>query len=251
MTTVIRYGDKLVALAKGAPEWVMEQSSHYQAADGTTHPWTPEARQAILAHLKDTTARSMRTLAFGYAVLPADTPTDEAFLHERREHIESGLVFAGFVAIRDPLRHDVKDAVHQCRRAGIEVKMITGDNVETARAIGNDIDLLDRADALVLDSEGFNRLSDKELKEKLPSLRILARARPLDKFRMVKLLQEQNEVVAVTGDGTNDAPALKKADVGRRRARSSCSTTPFPPSSRRSTGAGLFTRTSSASSSFS
>jgi Ca2+-transporting ATPase len=172
-----------------------------------------------LDHLRDTTRKAMRTLAFGYALLPDGTPADSDSLHTRRESIEDGLVYAGFVAIRDPLRDDVKDAVAQCREAGIEVKMITGDNVETARAIGSEIGLLDRSDALVLTSQEFNALSDAELKERIPRLRILARARPLDKFRMVKLLQERGEVVAVTGDGTNDAPALKKADVGLAMGR--------------------------------
>src|SRR5262249_42266096 len=146
---------------------------------------------------------------------------EEDDLHAMRDALESGLVFDGFVAIRDPLREDVKDAVAQCRRAGIEVKMITGDNVETARAIAYEIGLIDRRDAPMnttdsagLTSDRFNELSDEELKQRLPGLRVLARARPLDKFRMVKALQELNEVVAVTGDGTNDAPALKKADVG-------------------------------------
>jgi Ca2+-transporting ATPase len=214
MSTVIRYGSGLVALVKGAPEWVLQQSTHYQAADGTVRVWTAAAREAVQALLRDTAAQAMRTLAFGYARLPEDTPADEDGLHARRETIESGLVFAGFVAIRDPLRDDVKDAVRQCRGAGIEVKMITGDNVETARAIGAEIGLLDGPDALMLTSPEFNALSDDAVKERMPRLRILARARPLDKFRMVKLLQEQAEVVAVTGDGTNDAPALKKADVG-------------------------------------
>jgi Ca2+-transporting ATPase len=138
-----------------------------------------------------------------------------------RDALESGLVLVGFVAIRDPLRPDVKDAVDQCRRAGIEVKMITGDNVETARAIAYEIGLIDRRDApintpdaVILTSDKFNELSDDELKQRLPALRVLARARPLDKFRIVKALQELDQVVAVTGDGTNDAPALKKADVG-------------------------------------
>jgi Ca2+-transporting ATPase len=161
-------------------------------------------------------------------------------LHGRREALESGLVFVGFVAIRDPLRDDVKDAVEQCRRAGIEVKMITGDNVETARAIAAEIGLIDSreapidtADAVVLTSPKFNELhahltelkkhgqlsaSDSQqrdtLMNQLTGLRVLARARPLDKYKMVELLQEQQQVVAVTGDGTNDAPALKKADVG-------------------------------------
>jgi Ca2+-transporting ATPase len=240
MTTVVRYGDKLVVLTKGAPEWVLAQSGRYQAADGTAQPWTPEARRAVEAALKDSAGQAMRTLAFGYAELPADTPVDADGLHARRDQLESGLVFVGFVAIRDPLREDVKDAVDRCRAAGIEVKMITGDNVETARAIACDIGLVDRRDApidtddaVVLTSPRFNELyaqlqelrarpgvSEAEAKRRddlerqLAGLRVLARARPLDKFKMVELLQGRGEVVAVTGDGTNDAPALKKADVG-------------------------------------
>ncbi len=221
MTSVIRYGDRLVALAKGAPEWVLQSSTHYQAADGMPREWTPEARQRVEDQLRDSAAQAMRTLAFGYTHLPAEIPADQDALHARRDVIENGLVFVGFVAIRDPLREDVKDAVAHCRQAGIAVKMITGDNVETARAIAYEIGLVDRRDApintddaVVLTSDRFNQLSDEELKARLPRLQVLARARPLDKFRIVKVLQEMGEVVAVTGDGTNDAPALKKADVG-------------------------------------
>ncbi len=214
MTTVIRHGKDLVALVKGAPEWLLDQCRHYQTADGTLAPLTGQNRDQIKEQLRQAAVKAMRTLAFGYGFLPANHPADEDSLHTARERIESELVFVGFVAIRDPLRHDVKDAVAQCTVAGIEVKMITGDNIETARAIGAEIGLLDRPDALVLTSQEFNQMGDEQVKENLPRLRILARARPLDKFRMVKLLQEQGEVVAVTGDGTNDAPALKKADVG-------------------------------------
>lgn len=221
MTTVIRYGDRLVSLVKGAPEMVLERSTHYASADGEPRPWTPEMRQSVMDGIHDSASQAMRTLAFAYAVLPPDTPEDEDSLHERRDALETGLVFIGFVAIRDPLRDDVKDALLQCRKAGIEVKMITGDNVDTARAIAHDIGLIDSHDAeyntsaaIVMTSDYFNQLTDDELRLRLPKLRVLARARPLDKFRMVKLLQELQEVVAVTGDGTNDAPALKKADVG-------------------------------------
>lgn len=235
MITVVAYGDRLVSLVKGAPERLLERSTHYQASDGTTRQWTAETRGAVQAALKGSASQAMRTLGFAYAVQPADTQADEDALHDRRDTLESGLVFAGFIAIRDPLRDDVKDAVEQCRRAGIEVKMITGDNVETARAIAAEIGLIDRRDAsidtpdaVVLTSPKFNELhaqlmelrkrgqapESDDLMHRLTGLRVLARARPLDKYKMVELLQQQQHVVAVTGDGTNDAPALKKADVG-------------------------------------
>ncbi len=163
MTTVVRYGDRLVVLAKGAPEWLLVHSTHYQAADGSVREWTPEAREAVRTALRDSSGRAMRTLAFAHAVLPSDFPADDDGLNARRDALESGLVFDGFVAIRDPLRPDVKDAVAECRKAGIEVKMITGDNVETARAIAYDVGLIDRrdavideADAAVLTSPKFN-----------------------------------------------------------------------------------------------
>ena len=214
MTTVIRDGDQLTALVKGAPEWLLEQSSHFLDRDGQVKPWTPAEREAVQAQLKLAASQAMRTLAFGHARISPEISAQADALHEHRDRLETNLVFAGFVAIRDPLRNDAKQAVAQCLQAGIGVKMVTGDNLETARAIGAEIGLLDQPDSLVLTSKEFNDLTDDQIKERLPRLSILARARPLDKFRLVKLLQETGEVVAVTGDGTNDAPALKKADVG-------------------------------------
>jgi Ca2+-transporting ATPase len=219
MTTVVRYDAGIVVLVKGAPEWLLAQSTHYQAADGSVREWTPDALAGVHAQLGASAGQAMRTLAFGYARLPADTPGGADDLHARRDALEHGLVYAGFVAIRDPLREDVKEAVAQCRRAGIEVKMITGDNEHTARAIAAEIGLLDRPDALVATSTGLGEWDEAGLKERLPRLRILARAKPLDKFRLVQALEELDQVVAVTGDGTNDAPALKKADVGLAMGR--------------------------------
>ncbi len=240
MTTVAQTPGGLVALVKGSPEMILDLSTHVAEPDGSVRPWTDETKQAAWAWLQDSAGRAMRTLAFAHAVLPADTPADEAGLAERRDSLEKGLVFDGCVAIRDPLREDVKAAVDRCRSAGIEVKMITGDNVETARAIACDLGLIDRRDApidtddaLVLTSPRFNadhaRLvalraltqpsaaeaqEQEAIVKRLAGLRVLARARPLDKYKMVELLQGQNQVVAMTGDGTNDAPSLKKADVG-------------------------------------
>jgi P-type Ca2+ transporter type 2C len=214
MTTVARVDDRMVTLVKGAPERILARCEQYLAADGTPRELTPAIRANIQAQLAATAGDAMRTLAFAHADLPADLPPDEDAIHARRGEIEQALVFDGFVGIRDPLRDDVKEAVQRCRDAGIEVKMITGDTVETARAIGNEVGLLDQPDSIVMTHDEFARLSDEELLEKLPNLRILARALPADKYQIVKLLQTRNHVVAMTGDGTNDAPALKKADVG-------------------------------------
>ena len=213
MTTVALVGGRPVTLVKGAPEVLLAQCDSYLALDGSKQS-IASVRDAIAEQLHTAAGDAMRTLAFAFAELPPDFPQEEDAIAARRDEVERGLIFLGFVALRDPLRDDVPQAVAECRAAGIEVKMITGDNVETARAIGRDVGLLDSPAALVMTSDEFNALSDDELKARLPHLRILARAKPLDKYRMVKLLQEQNHVVAMTGDGTNDAPSLKKADVG-------------------------------------
>jgi Ca2+-transporting ATPase len=221
MTTVIREGKRLLCFVKGAPEWMLAHARHRQDDQGVWHPLDDHARRRIQARIDHCARAAMRTLAFAFAILPDDMPATEEALHDRRDDLEKDLVYVGFVAIRDPLRDDVKQALDDCRSAGIAVKMITGDNVETARAIGHEVGLVATSDApidvpgaAVMTSRYFNELTDETLSKELPNLRIVARARPLDKYRLVRLLQERGDVVAVTGDGTNDAPALKKADVG-------------------------------------
>ncbi len=214
MTSVVKLDGRTATLVKGAPEQILAQCQKYYADDGTIRELTDDARAEIKLRITAVAGEAMRTLAFAHAELPPDFPQDEEEIHRRIGETERGLVFDGFVGIRDPLRDDVKESVAQCRAAGIEVKMITGDTIETARAIGREVGLLDSPDAIVMTHDEFDRLTDDELKEKLPNLRILARALPKDKHRMVRLLRDQNHVVAMTGDGTNDAPALKLADVG-------------------------------------
>src|SRR5262249_50312909 len=119
MTTVIRCGERLVVLAKGAPEWILEQSTQVQGGDGLPRAWTPELRAVVQSQLRDTARQAMRTLAFGYAALPAETAADRDVLHLQRDVLEQGLIYTGFVAIRDPLREDVREAIAQCREAGI------------------------------------------------------------------------------------------------------------------------------------
>jgi len=221
MTSVVAGPNQCVALVKGATEWLLASCASYLDADGRVQPLTPAIRQAVAEQLHAAATKAMRTLAFAYAPLPGDAGSDPKTLHALCNSLEGELVYVGFVAIRDPLRDDVKGAIAECRSAGIDVKMVTGDNPETARAIAFEAGLIQSPDepidadgSAIMTTTRFNSLSDDELKQQLPRLRVLARARPLDKFRLVRLLQELGEVVAVTGDGTNDAPALKKADVG-------------------------------------
>jgi P-type Ca2+ transporter type 2C len=213
MTTVGDISGVPVVFVKGAPEILLQSCSYITTPSGIARPLTDADRQRISMQLTAVAAQAMRTLAFAHRVLPANTPRTQDDLTDLRAQFEAMLVFDGFVAIRDPIRDDVPGSIERCRAAGIEVKMITGDNPETARAIARDIGLLEDH-ATLMTSDEFNAKTDDEIKAELPSLKVLARAKPLDKYRLVKLLQEQDHVVAMTGDGTNDAPSLRKADVG-------------------------------------
>ncbi len=212
MTSVIRHGNSDVALIKGAPEVIAKSCDRQMDGEGTIRIWDSNAQSRFNASLHESAGDALRTLAFGYKALPADTPLNDVDQHP--ELFESGFVFVGFVGIRDPLRNDAADAVRECRAAGIEVKMITGDERETARAIAKEAGILDSPDVVLLTHDEFEAMSDDRLASLMPRLRVLARARPLDKVRVVNILQSQNQVVAMTGDGANDAPALKQADVG-------------------------------------
>jgi Ca2+-transporting ATPase len=215
MTTVVEYQGRLAALLKGAPDIVATCSTHYLAADGTIKAWEPDAMIGLQTALQEAAGKAMRTLAFGFKFLPEsarDVLIDDVPVES--ELLATGFVFAGFAAIRDPLRGDAAEAIRECRRAGIEVKMITGDSIDTARAIAHEVGLMDSTEAIALTHDEFEAMPDERLQEVMPNLRVLARARPLDKVRIVQILQSQNHVVAMTGDGTNDAPALKQADVG-------------------------------------
>lgn len=127
--------------------------------------------------------------------------------------MESGMIFDGFVAIADPVRADAFDAVQKCAESGINIKMLTGDNIVTARAIGQELGILEE-DSIVIEAAEIEKLSDHELSGIIDRIRIIARSMPGTKMRIVNLLKSRGNVVAVTGDGINDAPALKNADVG-------------------------------------
>lgn len=198
-----------ILYVKGAPEIILERCSKILTQDGLKN--ISEVSNEILLKLKEYQNRAMRTLAF--AIVENPEYKDGIAL----EDLAKNMVWLGFVAIQDPIRKEVPKAIKACLDAGISVKMVTGDNPSTAKEIAKQIGLWKETDTdeknLLLGPE-FEQLSDEEACEKVLNLKILSRARPFDKLRLVKFLQKKNQVVAVTGDGTNDAPALNYADVG-------------------------------------
>lgn len=205
MATVVesaQLGGKKILYVKGAPEIIRSLCKQIDKNVNTAD---------IDKQLTDYQNRAMRTLGFAYQVL-----NDSDMAIADGNVIAENLTFMGIVAIADPVRKDVPAAVQKCMAAGINVKIVTGDTPGTAKEIGRQIGLWTKkdSDSAIITGTEFEKLSDDELDKKVLGLKIIARARPMDKKRLVESLQRNNQVVAVTGDGTNDAPALKAAHVG-------------------------------------
>ena len=185
---------------KGSPEKLLANAVKYLDADGNICTMD----NAILNRkIDELAAKAMRVLAFGYS---------EKDMVENS--INDDIVIIGLVGIRDDVRPEAKEAIREVQGAGIQVVMITGDRLETAVAIAKDAGLLKGGSDRALSSAQLNEMSDEEVKKIIPNIRVIARALPTDKSRMVRLCQEMNLVVGMTGDGVNDSPALKRADVG-------------------------------------
>jgi Ca2+-transporting ATPase len=196
---------------KGAPEIVLGHCKDVATEHSSTP--APDMQANIETLLLSYQNQAMRTLGFAYKILSdqeAETPYQDGRLGIQN------LTFLGVVAISDPVREDVPRAVGACQKAGIDIKIVTGDTPATAREIARQIGIWteDDTDANIITGPAFEALSDEEAAKRVQSLKIMCRARPTDKQRLVQLLQSQDAVVAVTGDGTNDAPALKAAQVG-------------------------------------
>lgn len=185
---------------KGAPERLLASAKQYLDGNGDVKP----IDKAVLdKKIDELASKAMRVLAFGYSEKP---------LTENK--INDDVVIIGLVGIRDDVRAEAKEAIAEVQNAGIQVVMITGDRLETAVAIAKDTGLLKESSDIALSSAELNIMSDEEVKNIIPRIRVIARALPTDKSRMVRLCQEMNLVVGMTGDGVNDSPALKRADVG-------------------------------------
>ncbi len=216
MSTIDELQDGLHVHLKGAPEEVIALCTSILGADGAERPLSDAERESILGRSERWAAEGLRILAAAAARLPSG-----ASLPERREEVERDLVFLGLVALFDPPRPEVADAVARCYGAGIRVVVITGDAGPTAVAVARKVGIVGDGVRLVVGRE-LDRLSDAALGELLrtePAL-VFARSSPEAKLRIADALRDQGEVVAMTGDGVNDAPALRRADIGVAMGRS-------------------------------
>ncbi|MGQ9748096.1 MAG: cation-translocating P-type ATPase, partial [Candidatus Caldatribacteriaceae bacterium] len=188
-------------LVKGAPDIVLGRCS-FLFHDGQVRPLGNEERSKIEKALEDMAKKAFRVLAFAYRIedLPQEDP-------------EQNLIFVGLLGMMDLPRKEVKSALREAKKAGITTVMITGDNALTAQAVAQELEMLEPQDIVVMGME-LEKWSQEELREKIKQVRIFARVWPEQKLRIVEALQQHHEVVAMTGDGVNDAPALKKADIG-------------------------------------
>lgn len=197
MSTIVRENGKEILYVKGNPEKIISLCTGI----------SEEEKEKNFHLMEEFQNKAGRLLAFAHKELEGQ------YNDEEQDEVEQGLIYDGFVVISDPLSPDVYESIRNCRSAGIEVKMLTGDNIRTARAIANELHMLDD-DHIAVEAADIEKLTDEELKEALKKIQVIARSTPLVKMRVAKLLKEQGNVVAVTGDGINDAPAIKHADVG-------------------------------------
>ncbi|MBN1762358.1 MAG: cation-transporting P-type ATPase [Methanomicrobia archaeon] len=203
MSTVNRKDDVLVLYAKGAPEIILAGCTRIAAGKNASKNLGAEDRERIKAQVSDYASRGMRVMAF------AKKQLDDEY---QRETLEDGLVFLGLAALWDPPREEVPRAVEKCKQAGITVILITGDSPETGRAIAKEVGIA--SDPVTITGRELDGMSNAELEDALRGEVLFARATPTHKLRIVRTLRDMGAIVAVTGDGVNDAPALKEADIG-------------------------------------
>jgi Ca2+-transporting ATPase len=204
MGVISQVGNSYRLFIKGASEILLKQSNWFENA--ATETLSNENRALLAQTIDEYASRSLRTIALSYRDFdrpPQEIPLDELF---------QDMIWIGVFGIIDPLRPGVLEAVQDCQKAGVIVRMITGDNRKTAEAIARECKIL--TNGISMEGPEFRNLSSTEQIEIIPRLQVLARSSPTDKYLLVKCLKEMGETVAVTGDGTNDGPALRIADVG-------------------------------------
>lgn len=204
MAIVREEKNQYIIYAKGAPEVILKKCKQ-EIVKGRIKELSNERKKEILKSYELMASQGLRVLAFAYRKIAARLPS-----HIKQEDAENNLLFAGMQGMIDAPRPEVKEALKECEHAGIKVVMITGDSALTARAVGQQIGLKGK----IISSQQLEKMSDLELKKAIYEVVIFARVSPHDKLRIVNVLKEKGEIVAMTGDGVNDALALKKADIG-------------------------------------
>jgi Ca2+-transporting ATPase len=200
-------GGLLRAHVKGASEIILSACDKVINADGEVVPLDEDSITNLKNTIEELANEALRTLCIAYKELGSELSSDSPIPFE-------GYTLIGIVGIKDPVRPGVRESVALCRSAGITVRMVTGDNINTAKAIARECGILTDG-GIAIEGPEFREKSDQELYELIPKLQVIARSSPLDKHTLVKYLRTTfQEVVAVTGDGTNDAPALHEADIG-------------------------------------
>ncbi|MCF0149096.1 MAG: calcium-translocating P-type ATPase, SERCA-type [Clostridium sp.] len=202
MSVIVKEGNKEVCYMKGAPERVIERCTHI-LENGVVKPLTHQKKRQVASYIEAMSNRALRCIASAYK---------ETGLI-RGEDLEKDLIFLGVAGSIDPPRVEVRDAVLKCKLAGIQPVMITGDHKNTALAIAKSINICNTDDQAITGEE-IEKISDEELIKKVKNIRVFARVSPHHKLRIVKAFKKQNNIVAMTGDGVNDAPAIKEADIG-------------------------------------
>ncbi|KAL3632149.1 Calcium-transporting ATPase 9, plasma membrane-type [Castilleja foliolosa] len=210
-------GSKVHVHWKGAAEIILAACSKYIDVDGSAQ--SIEEQKGVLRDAIDNmAAKSLRCVAIAYRTCEADeVPTDQEQLAQW-DLPDEDLVLVAIVGIKDPCRPGVREAVELCKHAGVKVRMVTGDNIQTAKAIALECGILspdsDTSEPYVIEGKTFREMSEKEREQAAQKISVMGRSSPTDKLLLVQTLRKQGEVVAVTGDGTNDAPALHEADIG-------------------------------------
>lgn len=210
MTVVRAEVDQAVAFAKGAPEVILARCSHIATEHGA-EPLSESDRMRMSLVSATMANDALRVMAF--AERPLGPLAEYNAKPPDADAVESGLILVGLVGLQDPPRAEAREAAAKCRRAGIKIVMITGDHPDTARAIARELGILDRGDEALTGAE-LARLDDANLTERIPRTAVFARVTAADKLRIVRAWKRRNAVVAMTGDGVNDAPALKEASIG-------------------------------------